>query len=61
MPVYKYKCERCGHRRGVFHKMNESPKMVCDMPNCKSRMVRTVARTSFSLQGKRWFRDGYGG
>ncbi len=66
MPVYSYVCRRCGHAKRVMHKMSESPAVLCDYVEasgcvCSEKMVKGVSRSSFSLRGNGWERDGYGG
>ena len=34
MPIYDYKCERCGYVFEVSHPMNEEPVVFC--PDCKT-------------------------
>ena len=59
MPIYRYICERCGASRTEIHKMSESPKLKCHVPKCNGGMSRAVARSSFSLKGNGWYKDGY--
>ncbi len=59
MPIYRYRCERCGQEKSEFHKMSETPDVLCTKPGCNSIMVKTVSRSSFSLKGDGWYKDGY--
>lgn len=59
MAIYRYVCERCGASRTEMHKMSEKPKLTCHVDKCEGRMTRGVARSSFSLKGDGWYKDGY--
>ena len=41
MPMYDYKCESCGHRFEVFHKITESPEIHC--PECGGAARKLVS------------------
>ena len=57
MPIYQYRCEDCGHEQEKLTKFNaESPKCTC----CEGQTKKLVSRSSFSLKGSGWFKDGYG-
>ena len=60
MPLYRYQCENC---KFEFEKML-SIKAACHphpaCPACLSEDTRKlIARTSFSLKGDGWYKDGY--
>jgi len=63
MPLYEYKCPKCGFRFEKlvqFSKMDEPqpcPKEKCDVKEAK----KMISRTSFSLKGGGWASDGYSG
>ncbi len=50
MPIYEYKCEKCGYK---FEKLvlasSGEPKVGC--PRCQSELCRKVVSTSGSLGG----------
>ena len=60
MPIYNYRCENCS---AEFEKIlpigeRDHPEMCC--PVCESGDVhRIVSRSSFSLKGEGWYKDGY--
>lgn len=57
MPIYEYKCNKCG----VFEAMQgikESPLKKC--PTCNSKVERQMSRGSFILKGSGWYATDYG-
>ena len=59
MPIYRYKCRRCHAELSEFHKMDEKPEITCRVPGCDDKMEKKVVKTSFSLKGGGWYKDGY--
>src|SRR5258708_32984783 len=56
MPIYEYKCNKCG----VFEAMQgikEAPLKKC--PTCKSKVERQMSRCSFILTGSGWYATDY--
>jgi len=62
MPMYEYKCPKCGHEfdRIVRHADREAPQKC---PECEhGAATRQMSKsTSFVLKGGGWAKDGYGG
>jgi len=57
VPIYDIHCEDCEAEWESLQKLRD-PLPAC--PKCSSSRVRKmVSRTSFSLKGKGWARDGY--
>lgn len=54
MPIYEYKCSKCGKQKEVFQKVDD-PCPIC----CNEGMKKQLSRTSFKLNGGGWYRDGY--
>ncbi|HOB16361.1 MAG TPA: zinc ribbon domain-containing protein [Defluviitoga sp.] len=52
MPLYRYKCKKCGHEFTVLHSMNENPEIHCDL--CNGDVQRMLSRVSVIFKG-----DGY--
>lgn len=59
MPIYEYKCKKCGEEFEVFHKMTDSD--VKDCKFCRGPVNKLISRTSFQLQGSGWYVTDYGG
>ncbi len=51
MPIYTYKCEQCGTKYEIFHKVREDERaIVC--PSCNSTAYKKVmSTTGFLSQG----------
>jgi len=65
MPIYKYKCEKCGSQVEVIQKISDAPLKRCS--KCRGKLEKLVSRTSFQLKGSGWYatdyprKDGSGG
>lgn len=57
MPIYEYQCESCSKEFERFQKVSDAPLETC--PDCHGKVKRIVSRTSFSLKGSGWYKDGY--
>ncbi|HYF60201.1 MAG TPA: FmdB family zinc ribbon protein [Burkholderiaceae bacterium] len=61
MPIYAYRCERCGHAKDVIQKFSDAPLSTC--PECGADAFRKqLTAPAFQLKGSGWyvtdFRDG---
>ncbi|MBV8137092.1 MAG: zinc ribbon domain-containing protein [Deltaproteobacteria bacterium] len=56
MPIYEYKCNKCGVVE-VMQRITEAPLKKC--PNCKSKVERMMSRSSFVLKGTGWYATDY--
>jgi putative FmdB family regulatory protein len=56
MPIYEYKCNRCGVFE-VMQKITEAPLKKC--PTCKGKTERLISNTSFVLKGSGWYATDY--
>jgi len=57
MPIYEYRCERCGHELEVMQKMSDKPLTKC--PECKGKLEKIFSQTSFQLKGSGWYASDY--
>ena len=59
MPIYEYKCNKCGKESEVMHKV--SAPIPAECPACKAEgsLERLVSRTTFQLKGGGWYSDLY--
>jgi len=57
MPIYEYKCEKCGNEHEVMQKMTEKPLTVCK--SCGGRLKKMISNTSFVLKGSGWYVTDY--
>ena len=56
MPIYEYKCPKCGEFE-VTQRITEDALKKC--PTCKSKVERLLSRTSFVLKGTGWYATDY--
>lgn len=57
MPIYEYVCKSCGKHFETMQKISEPPIAPC--PKCGDTADRAISRTSFTLKGSGWYKDGY--
>ena len=60
MPIYEYKCTKCGKELEVMHKVNDPAPAECPECHEKGTFEKLVSRTSFQLKGGGWYSDLYG-
>lgn len=54
MPIYAYRCERCGHAKDVIQKFSDAPLTVC--PSCGEDAFRKqLTAPAFQLKGSGWY------
>lgn len=59
MPLYEYKCAKCGHR---FEKIeNYSAAEVKKCPKCGKKAERQVSPSALQFKGSGWYVNDYGG
>ena len=56
MPIYEYKCAKCGVFE-VTQRITENALKKC--PTCKSKVERIISATSFVLKGSGWYVTDY--
>lgn len=68
MPIYTYRCEKCGHEFEELKKMTDPnppcPKVATteDSPVvCDGSTKKLITGGSFHLKGSGWASDGYSG
>ena len=59
MPIYEYKCRKCGQVTEVIQKFSDRPLRKCR--DCSGRLDKLVSRSSFMLKGGGWYAEGYSG
>ncbi len=57
MPIYEYKCERCGHRFEQFQSLHDKEARICE--KCGGPVRRVISRTAFVLKGSGWYITDY--
>jgi len=59
MPIYEYKCQKCGRQFEAFQGINEPDLKSCKF--CKGKVHKIMSITSFSLKGTGWYATDYAG
>lgn len=59
MPIYEYKCKKCGKEFEVFQRITEPALKSCRF--CKGPAQKLISRTTFHLKGSGWYVTDYGG
>ena len=57
MPIYEYKCSKCGEIFEAFQKISDEPLTHCKY--CKGKVERILSQTSFQLKGSGWYLTDY--
>ena len=54
MPIYEYKCQKCGHYFEALQRISEEPLSTC--PECKKNALKKlVSAPHFRLKGEGWY------
>jgi putative FmdB family regulatory protein len=59
MPIYEYKCQKCGKQFEAFQGITDPELKSCKF--CKGKVSKLVSMTSFTLKGSGWYATDYGG
>ncbi|MFH1080398.1 MAG: zinc ribbon domain-containing protein [Pseudomonadota bacterium] len=59
MPIYEYKCKKCGKEYEIFQSITDSSRTSCKF--CKGPTQKLISRTTFHLKGSGWYATDYGG
>jgi len=59
MPIYEYKCQKCGRQFEEFRGITDPELKSCKF--CKGKVSKLVSLSSFSLKGSGWYATDYGG
>lgn len=57
MPIYEYKCTKCGKHHEIIQRHNDKPVTRC--PECGGRTKKLISNTSFVLKGTGWYKTDY--
>src|SRR5262249_16667674 len=57
MPIYEYRCTRCGAEFEVIQKISDPPLKKCR--DCGAALEKVVSRSSFQLKGSGWYVTDY--
>ena len=59
MPIYEYKCKKCGQQFEAFQGITEPDLKSCKF--CKGKVQKMMSMSSFSLKGSGWYATDYAG
>jgi putative FmdB family regulatory protein len=57
VPIYEYKCKKCGHRFEAIQKVSDPPLSKCE--KCKGRAERLVSSPAIQFKGSGWYITDY--
>lgn len=57
MPLYEYRCAKCGKTFEVLQKFSDAP--LKRHKDCGGSVERLVSASSFQLKGGGWYAEGY--
>ncbi|HBH86911.1 MAG TPA: zinc ribbon domain-containing protein [Syntrophaceae bacterium] len=59
MPIYEYKCKKCGKEFELFQNITDPAVKNCKF--CKGPVNKLISMSSFHLKGSGWYVTDYGG
>lgn len=59
MPIYEYRCTKCGNEFEKFQSITDDTIPTCTA--CKGKTKRLISHSSFHLKGSGWYVTDYGG
>ncbi|MCE5281265.1 MAG: zinc ribbon domain-containing protein [Deltaproteobacteria bacterium] len=59
MPIYEYKCKKCGKEFEVFQGITDPVVKSCRF--CRGPVHKMMSLSSFHLKGSGWYATDYGG
>jgi putative FmdB family regulatory protein len=59
MPIYEYKCRKCGKDFELFQRITDPAVKSCQY--CKGPVKKLMSLSSFHLKGSGWYATDYGG
>jgi putative FmdB family regulatory protein len=58
MPVYEYRCEKCGKEFEAWQRISDDPIESCS--ECGGRASKLISQSTFVLKGSGWYVTDYG-
>ena len=60
MPIYAYRCERCGHELDALQKISDP--VLTDCPKCgEAALLKKLTAPGFQLKGSGWYQTDFRG
>jgi putative FmdB family regulatory protein len=57
MPIYEYRCHKCGKTTEITQKFSDQPMSRC--PDCSGKVSKIMSNCSFQLKGSGWYVTDY--
>jgi len=57
MPIYEYKCSKCGHITEMWQKFSDAPLGKCEI--CGGPVKKIISQNTFHLKGSGWYVTDY--
>lgn len=57
MPIYEYKCLKCGNEFEAMQKFSDAPIRKCS--SCAGPVKKLISHSSFQLKGSGWYLTDY--
>lgn len=57
VPIYEYRCSKCGEVFEAFQKINDKPLSQCKF--CQGNVEKLISHSSFQLKGAGWYLTDY--
>jgi putative FmdB family regulatory protein len=57
VPIYEYRCKKCGHRFETIQKVSDPPLNKCE--KCKGKAERLVSSPAIQFKGSGWYVTDY--
>jgi putative FmdB family regulatory protein len=57
MPIYEYRCKKCGAEFEYMQTMSERPKRTCEA--CRGKLEKLISAAAFQFKGGGWYKDLY--
>ncbi len=57
MPIYEFRCKKCGNHIEVFQKISDKPPTRCK--KCGGRLEKQISRTAVQFKGEGWYVTDY--
>lgn len=57
MPLYEYRCKKCGESSEFLQRFDDPPKTEC--PKCSGELEKLLSAPAFHLKGSGWYKTDY--